>query len=275
MWKIKDYNMLKTPLRYPGGKTRSVDFITSKFPDFDEYREPFVGGCSVFLNLKERFPDKKYWINDLYDELYSFLHSCRYDSRRLIDAVKTIKHNTINGRELFDQYKKEMGTYTEDIDKAIAFFIINRISFSGTSYSGGYSETAFKERFTDTSIDRLEAFCKVLKPRLRVTNYDYSKVLRKKGSNVFIYCDPPYHSAEKSGLYGVNGNLHKGFDHERFAEEIKKCPHKWCISYDDSEYIKNLYDGYKIIPFESSYGMKNVNPEKVNQKGKEILILNY
>ena len=267
--------MLKTPLRYPGGKTRSVEFITQNFPSFDEYREPFVGGCSVFLNLKEKYPDKKYWINDLYDELYAFLHCCRYDSRRLVSAVKVIKEVTLDGRALFDQYKKDIGTYTEDIDKAIAFFIMNRITFSGTAYSGGYSETAFRERFTDTSIKRLEDFCKILKPKLRVTNFDYSKVLKKDGKNVLIYCDPPYYSAEKSGLYGTNGSLHKGFDHVRFANEIKACKHKWCISYDDVEYIRNLYEGYRIVPFQNSYGMKNVNPEKVNQKGNEILIINY
>lgn len=267
--------MIKSPLRYPGGKTRSAELITSYFPEYDEYREPFVGGCSIFLMMKDRYPDKKYWINDLYDELYAFLHTCRYDSRQLISAIKIIKEDNKDGRKLFDQYKKEIGTYTDNLDKAIAFFIINRISFSGTTFSGGYSETAFKERFTDTSIKRLEEFCKILKPRLRVTNYDYSKVLNKKGDNIFIYCDPPYHVAEKSGLYGNNGDLHRGFDHERFANEIKNCKHKWCISYDNTDYIRNLYDGYRIVDFENTYGMKNVNPDNINQKGKEILIMNY
>ena len=267
--------MLKSPLRYPGGKTRSVEFITSKFPEFKEYREPFVGGCSVFLYLKEKYPDRRYWINDLYDDLYAFLHTCRYDSRRLVSAVRTIRENTTDGRRLFNEYRNEIGTYTEDIDKAIAFFVINRISFSGTTLSGGYSETAFRERFTESSIKRLEEFCKILRPRLRVTNMDYSKVISKKGDGVFIYCDPPYMSAEKSGLYGKNGNLHKGFDHDKFASDMRECPHKWCISYDDNEYIRSLYEGYNIISFEGSYGMKNVNPEKVNQKGREILITNY
>ena len=41
---------LKTPLRYPGGKSRvSKDFIP-RFPaDIGEYREPFLGGGSVAL----------------------------------------------------------------------------------------------------------------------------------------------------------------------------------------------------------------------------------
>ena len=43
---------LKTPLRYPGGKSRACTKIESYFPDlskYKEYREPFLGGGSVAL----------------------------------------------------------------------------------------------------------------------------------------------------------------------------------------------------------------------------------
>ena len=41
---------LKTPLRYPGGKSRAVTEMGQYFPnlrDYIEYREPFLGGGSV------------------------------------------------------------------------------------------------------------------------------------------------------------------------------------------------------------------------------------
>ena len=41
---------LKTPLRYPGGKSRACKKMDPFFPDlsdYDEYREPFLGGGSV------------------------------------------------------------------------------------------------------------------------------------------------------------------------------------------------------------------------------------
>ena len=39
---------LKTPLRYPGGKSRAAKYLISQFPyDIIEYREPFLGGGSV------------------------------------------------------------------------------------------------------------------------------------------------------------------------------------------------------------------------------------
>ncbi|MDR2683946.1 MAG: DNA adenine methylase [Prevotellaceae bacterium] len=62
--------MLKSPLRYLGGKSRAVKTIVKLLPDFDKFREPFLGGGSVFVYVKQRFPNKKYWTNDLCAKLY-------------------------------------------------------------------------------------------------------------------------------------------------------------------------------------------------------------
>ena len=43
---------LKTPLRYPGGKSRAVTKMGIYFPNlrnYTEYREPFLGGGSVAI----------------------------------------------------------------------------------------------------------------------------------------------------------------------------------------------------------------------------------
>lgn len=44
----------KTPLRYPGGKTRAAEMLISSAPYFEEYREPFIGGGSVFIKMKQK-----------------------------------------------------------------------------------------------------------------------------------------------------------------------------------------------------------------------------
>ena len=46
--------MFKTPLRYPGGKSRATIRLSSDFPKgFTEYREPFLGGGSVALSVND------------------------------------------------------------------------------------------------------------------------------------------------------------------------------------------------------------------------------
>ena len=126
-------------------------------------------------------------------------------------------------------------------------FSIKKCTFSGTTLSGGYSEGAFTGRFTESSMKRLNDLAKVINGST-ITNYDYEELVKKEGENVFIFLDPPYYSATKSALYGKNGNLHKSFDHQRFAENMKNCEHKWLITYDDSAYIRNLFSFAHIIP---------------------------
>ena len=239
--------MIKSPLRYPGGKSRAVKIIANLIPDFDEFREPFLGGGSVFVYLKQRYPNKIFWVNDLYSELYQFWIMTQKNINPLIKKIYEWRKQYPIGKELFQFLNKNI-TQFNNLEKAAAFFIINRVTFSGTTLSGGYSQGAFTGRFTESSIKRLNDLAKVINGST-ITNYDYEELLKKGGENVFIFLDPPYYSATKSALYGKNGNLHKSFDHKRFAENMKNCKHKWLITYDDSEYIRDLFSFANIIPW--------------------------
>lgn len=264
--------MIKSPLRYPGGKSRAVATIAKLIPDFDEFREPFLGGGSVFIYAKQRFPNKTFWVNDIYYELFKFWEMTQKAVDALINKIYEWREKFPIGKELHRFLNENLNSFN-DLERAAAFFIYNRITFSGTSLSGGYSEHAFTGRFTESSIQRLNKFAEVLNG-LKITNLDYEEVVNKKGEKVFIFLDPPYYSATKSALYGKNGNLHKSFDHERFAQTIHTCPHKWLITYDDSEYIRELFSFANITLWNLTYGMRNIT-ETSNQKGKELFIANY
>ena len=265
---------MKTPLRYPGGKSRVADYIVSLFPKgFTEYREPFLGGGSVFLKTKEIYGnDISYWINDLYYDVYAFWVSMRGNESGVMGKVKALRNNFENGKDLY----KHLVDKRDDFDQmtlAAAFFVLNRITFSGTSLSGGYSQESFDKRFTESSIKRLGGLGKELHG-VRITNFDYSNLLDGNDENVFVFLDPPYYSAEDSALYGRNGDKHKGFDHERLKRNLDGCCHKWLMTYDDCGYIRNLYKDYNVKEFEFSYGMRNAGGGN-DMKGKELLISNY
>lgn len=264
--------MIKSPLRYPGGKSRAVGLISKLLPDFDEYREPFLGGGSIFIYAKQRFPNKRFWVNDLYLELYKFWEMTQRDVDALIEKIYEWKNQFPIGKELHKFLNTKLESF-DDLERAAAFFIYNRITFSGTSLSGGFSEHAFSGRFTESSIQRLNQFSKVINGST-ITNLDYEELVKKEGENVFIFLDPPYYSATKSALYGKNGNLHKSFDHIKFAETMRNCKHKWLITYDDSKYIRDLFSFANIIPWNLTYGMRNVT-DNSDQKGEELFISNY
>lgn len=264
--------MIKSPLRYPGGKSRAVEKIVSLIPYFEEYREPFLGGGSVFLHLKQKYPNKKFWINDLYFELYKFWEMSQKDIESVVNQIYKWRSEYVFGKELHKFLVQNIVNFN-DIEKASAFFIFNRITFSGTTEAGGFSEQAYQGRFTLSSIERLTPFSKVLNDT-SITNFDYEELLKVEGNEVFIFLDPPYYTATKSALYGKRGKLHKTFDHERLAENLKSCRHKWLITYDDSPYIRDLFSFAEINAWNLMYGMRNIT-ETSNQKGEELFISNY
>jgi DNA adenine methylase len=93
---------IKSPLRYPGGKSRAIKSIAECLPKkFYEFREPFVGGGSVFIYLKQKFPHLQIAINDLNPELYLFWHFVKSDLSKLVSEVWQIKKNSQDGKLLF------------------------------------------------------------------------------------------------------------------------------------------------------------------------------
>ena len=263
---------IKSPLRYPGGKSRAIKNILPLIPDLKEFREPFVGGGSVFFALKQRIrKPTEFIINDLNNDLYLFWKIARDQNLELVSKVQEIKNESKDGKKLFISLKNSNGL--DELEKAARFFVMNRITFSGLSDSGGFSELAFQKRFTQSSIDRISLIENLLAGSI-IKNNDYQNIIEDKGDNVFIFLDPPYWKSAKKRLYGKKGDLHLTFDHKRFAKVMSKCEHKWLITYDDCEAIRRLFNFANIYEWELQYGMNNFKQNKAN-KGKELFITNY
>ena len=266
--------MVKSPLRYPGGKSKAIKFLTRFFPrDFKELREPMFGGGSITFYWVQKRPSARFLAGDINYDLFCFWKTLQEDKDRLVKEIRRIKETYNDGRKLFEDIMRRREKGLDDFQRAVDFFILNRITFSGTVDCGGYSEQAFKKRFTWSSIDRLELAYEVIK---KVDFYygDYGQLLKMDGEDVVIFLDPPYYSAQKSKLYGKKGDLHLQFDHERFYKLVKDCKHKVLITYDNSDYIKNLYSDFYTVEWELSYGMTNYKQDRV-RVGSELLIANF
>ncbi|TAK36967.1 MAG: DNA adenine methylase [Chloroflexota bacterium] len=266
--------MIRSPLRYPGGKSKALQQIQRHMPSgFEEFREPFVGGGSLFISVRQRYPGVRVWINDLNHELFSFWVCARDHLDELVSRVLAIKETRADGRELFQELTTVDVNGLTQLERAVRFFVLNRISFSGTVEAGGYSERAFHARFTYSSIERLRALEYVM-DGVRITDLDYREVIHQPGEGVFVFLDPPYYSATDSRLYGRNGVLHTVFDHGVFADEMRKCPHQWLITYDDSETIRTNFPFAHQYAWTLQYGMNNYK-RSYAEKGNELIITSY
>lgn len=263
-----------SPLRYPGGKSRVASRIAKLLPNFSEFREPFVGGGSVFLELAKLRPDATYWLNDLYPDVANFWEVAHKNLEALVSHVKIFRSAETDGRKLYSFIRSlESG---DPAQRAARFFILNRITFSGTSDSGGYSQQAFENRLTNTAIDRLENLSFISNLKVKVTNTDYALPAQTPGAGVVLFMDPPYVTKAQK-LYGKGGNLHRTFDHERFAQTILDVNHHWLITYNDGASIKQLFPESGTVShlsWQQHYPMKNALGPRV-PKGEELLIANF
>lgn len=217
-------------------------------------------------------PCDYYYAGDLNHDLYCFWNELKNTTDLMLREIVRLRETETDGKALFQRLLlKRTGEMTA-LERAVDFFVLNRITFSGLVDSGGYSNHAFGNRFTWSSIKRLSDIYQLVR-NIEFTHTDYTDLLFREGKDVFIFLDPPYHAAIKSRLYGKKGCLHTGFRHDEFADNLKQCKHKWLLTYDDSATIRHLFRDYQQIGLESVYSMSNSGKSKT-KKGKELIIMN-
>jgi len=275
---------LKTPLRYPGGKSKAIKTLAQWYPKvITEYREPFIGGGSIAIDITKANPDIPVWINDLYVPLYNFWVQLRDRGEELSERVREEKQRTLDegdadkitakAKELFNKYKAEIDTY-DNFEKAVAFFIMNKCSYSGLTENSTFSQTASNSNFSLVGADKLAKFSELIK-NWKITNIDYSEVIKAKGyADTFIFLDPPYDI--KDFLYGKNREMHKSFDHDLFADNVSTCMHKFMITYNINDRLLDLYKNYNLKEWKLRYSMAHRGDKGTNENIKtELLVTNY
>lgn len=319
-----------TPIRYPGGKSNALKFLNEYLPkNFTEYREPFFGGGSVGLYLMQINKESTYWINDYFYPVYCFwktIYEHPYEmvnwlinkkKEYIVDDEKVVKgirsKNAENGKKLHAWCRSEIilsMQSKDDFRTACLWYILNKTSYSGMSMIGSYAPLAWDQNFTDNCIQNLPHTTELMRSvkDVHITNLDYSELLKPNEEldiNTFIFLDPPYKIPHS--LYGNEGNMHEGFDHLRFTNEVKGClAGRWLVTYNEDKDIQEWFKDYHQLTWELRYTMKaairtsrgnlvssqekkikkkiekfqrpkneNSNSEKCGKRGKELLIANY
>ena len=272
---------LKTPLRYPGGKSRACVKMDPFFPDlrdYEEFREPFLGGGSVAIHVTKRCPNLKIWVNDLYEPLVNFwqqLQMFGVDMKDTLTHLKTYHNTEDRARQLFLESKQVLNDNdASPFDRACAFYVVNKCSFSGLTESSSFSKMASVSNFSLRGIEKLPGYQEIIS-KWRITNYSYDYVLNQQG-NAFVYLDPPYDI--KDNLYGKKGEMHKGFDHDKFAADCSACNLPQLVSYNADQLVRDRFTDPKwnASEFDLTYTMRSVGEYMRNQqKRKELLLFNY
>ena len=246
----------RSPLRYPGGKSRAVPRILPLIPsDTKTICSPFVGGASIEIACAARGMQVRGY--DIFTPLVDFWQSLLYNPTALADRVE--KYYPLE-RVKFYRLQKRYITLTDSLERAAVFYALNRASFSGLTLSGGMSPG--HPRFTPASIEKLRKFDI---DDFTVNQSDYT-VSIASNPDAFLYLDPPYKNGQK--LYGIKGDTHEDFDHQTLKELLDQRG-QWILSYNDCPEIRQLYKKYQILDTEWQYGMS------ASKQSSEIVIVSH
>ena len=272
---------LKTPLRYPGGKSRATSKLAQFFPDlskYTEFREPFLGGGSVALYVSKMYPHLDVWVNDLYEPLATFWKCLQDNGDEITQRLEYLKQrhpNPMSARVLFDEAKEYLNLPVEERDPlqtAINFYIVNKCSFSGLSSNSSFSKQASDSNFSMRGIKRLPEYSELIE-NWKITNKSYEELFTDN-RDIFTYLDPPYDI--RDNLYGRKGDMHKSFCHDTFARDCDRFVGPQLISYNSSQLVKDRFKEWQLAEFSLTYTMRSVGSYNTDQaKRKELVIFNY
>lgn len=219
---------------------------------------PFIGGGAVELELGER--GIQVFGYDVFQPLVNCWQQVKHDAGAVAEAARRF-HPT--NREAFYRLQTTYFDIADPLTQAAAFFALNRSSFGGLTFSGGFSGEA-DNRFTKSCIAKLAG---VKIPNLTVEQASF-EVSLSRHPDTFAYLDPPYLlSAAKSNLYGIRGDAHRNFDHGRLAEVLRSRGGCWLMSYNNDESVRRLYAGFPMVATSWKYGG--------GKDGAELLIFSH
>ena len=258
---------VRSPFRYPGGKFYALQHILPFImaAPHDEYREPFVGGGTVFFAK----PKVQYsWLNDLESDLM-------ITYRVMADpASRQALVGLVSSEVATKQRHEEMRKFQPGSPLEIAFrtYYLNRTSYSGIIHKPAWGFAEGKSsppgnwgEFIEGAGVKLEG--------TKLTADDFEKVVSAPpiGSRVLLYLDPPYFHADQKRAYTRH---FRESDHDRLADLLRVTDFQFCLSYDDCPEIRSRYSWARIFERSWLYNTANVSGlERI--VGNELIITNY
>ena len=275
---------LKTPLRYPGGKSRATKFLFDDYNmpvnNISAYREPFLGGGSCAFAFTKMYPDIPVWVNDKYYNLYCFWITLKNDGDKLAKKLHDVKDELANSADPLqahlDYYKvmrEGLKNADNEFDIAWQFYVMNRCSFSGLGETtGSFSKDAVKDLFNHRLIERLPKFSSLMK-NWKITNCDYSELF-DNAEDTFVFADPPYDIS--TFIYGNKGDMHDTFSHKEFHDCVDSSSNMVMITYNSNDELKNAYSNWKQKEWDLTYTMVSTKKYRDDEHNrKELLLMNY
>jgi len=249
-----------------GGKKSLRELIVTLFPlYYERYIEVFGGGGWVLFH---KDPGNDFEVYNDFNGLLVNLYRCvREKPAELSETLRYV----LNAREDFEAVKTALArdSPASDVQRAAWFYQLIRYSYASGLTSSGSQPHGIRSNFPliEQAHRRLA--------KVVIENKDFEKLIRQYDRPVsFFYCDPPYFETESYYKnVGEDGFTEK--DHIRLRDTLIGAQGKFLLSYNDCEFIRNLYDA-PGIRIDAYTRINNIKQRYDNgAQFPEILIANY
>lgn len=265
-----------SPLRYPGGKSKIATFVKQIIKDNNlldgVYVEPFAGGAAVALSLLMDEYVSRIVINDKDRSIYAFWYSVLNETERLCQYIEETPVTMDTWRMQREIQSADNKNTVDLLSLGFSTFFMNRTNRSGiikAGVIGGFNQTGnykidarYKKEELIGRIRRIAAYA----DRIELHNEDAADLISRISNitpqNTIMYLDPPYYKKGR-GLYM---NYYNDSDHKTIRDVITNVNTiRWIVSYDNSTFIKSLYEDFRSQEFYLNYSANN------NGKGTEVI----
>ncbi|MDU5549042.1 MAG: Dam family site-specific DNA-(adenine-N6)-methyltransferase [Citrobacter freundii] len=252
--------MIRSPIKWAGGKTRIMPQLLKHLPKADCLIEPFVGSGTVFLNTNYR----SYILCDSNRALINFFRVLTADTERLINIARSMFHGD-NTRERYYERRKLFNSMqwsdTTKADPALLyaalFLYLNRHGYNGLYRAnlkgefnvpfGKHAEPYFPEAeirlFAEKANDTKAIFMHS-DFRLSIRAVVYASY------DAVIYCDPPYIPASETANFTAYGKPFTLDDHRSLVTNLlnahRQFGHRAVISNSDTPETREIYSAFNL-----------------------------
>lgn len=262
--------MIRSPIRWAGGKSRLRRTLIPMLPEHRHYAEPFAGGAWVFFGKPRSGTET---LNDIDGELANFYRVLRDRAQELIDYFRW----ELVSRAEFDRHAGTDPETLDEVQRAHRFFYLTMAGWGGES---GYPRFQTPAAGDAGHGNRLAGALLNLKDRLwpaserlrgvEISSLDWRECLeRHDRPESLLYLDPPYPGNGVNYRHNMRGEA----EHRELAERLARAQCRWVLSTYDNALARECYANCRLTPVSWASGMEDGNGGRT--VNRELLVSNF
>jgi DNA adenine methylase len=267
--------MLVSPLRYPGGKAKLLNFFVSLIKHNNllgcRYCEPYAGGAGLALKLLSGGFVESVRLNDVDSAIWAFWYSALEHNRELCELIENANVTIHEWHRQRDVWRAK--DLSDPLSLGFATFYLNRTNRSGIIEGagpvGGFEQSGhwkLDARFEPIKQAATVRSLAPFKSRIAVSKLDALEFVKETfaDKNTLTYLDPPYY-VKGSKLYR-NSYIHD--DHVAVKNAVSRNRQAtWVVSYDAVNPVFEIYSEFEPILYSLGYSAGAA------AMGKEVIYL--